>query len=151
MTEPTRVTVASTPAPPTRGGIIVSVGERHYVLAEENVVRVVPCPPVQRVPGAPPELLGIAMEGGSVVPVLALATIEPGAPTGPLVLCRSMGEPLGLCGLTVVETGFFPLAPDLHVPGAVVWRGEVIDPLDLVSLLECVRPGTWAGTSGQLP
>jgi hypothetical protein len=135
----------------TTGGIIVRVGERHYVIAEENVLRVVPCPPVQRVPGAPPELLGIAMEGGTVVPVLSLATTEPGAPLGPLLLCRAMGEPLGLCGLRVVETGFFPLALDLHAlhtPGAVTWRGEVIEPLDLVSLLNCVQPGTWAGTSG---
>ncbi len=142
------ITHASRPRDMTRGAAIVRVGERHYVIAEENVLRVVRCPPVQRVPGSPPELLGVAMEGGSVVPVVALATTEPGKPQGALVLCQSMGEPLGLCGLEVVETGFFPLAPDLHTPGAVVWRGEIIDPLDLVSLLDCVRPGTWAGTSG---
>jgi hypothetical protein len=132
----------------TRGGVIVRVGERHYVLAEENVLRVVPCPPVQRVPGSPPELVGIAMDGGEVLPVLALATTEPGAPVGALLVCQSMGEPLGLTGLEVVESGCFRLAPALHTPGAVVWRGEVIDPLDLVSLLHCVQPGTWAGTSG---
>ena len=130
------------------GGAIVSVGDRHYVLAEENVLRVVPCPPVQRVPGAPPELLGIALDGGEVVPVVALATMGPEQPVGPLLVCRSMGELLGLCGLTVVETGFFVAAPTLSAPGAVMWRGEVVDPLDLVSLLEHVQPGTWAGTSG---
>ncbi len=135
----------------TRGAVIVRVGERHYVLAQENVLRVVPCPPVQRVPGSPPELMGIAMDGGEALPVLALATIEPGTRVGPLLVCQTMGEPLGLTGIAVVETGHFRPAPALHTAGAVIWHGEVIDPLDLVSLLDCVQPGTWAGTSGQLP
>jgi hypothetical protein len=64
--------------------------------------RVVPAPRVTSVPGAPPDLLGIAMHEGTIVPVVTI-----GAARVEMVVCQHAGELLGLVGGEVVRPGRF--------------------------------------------
>jgi hypothetical protein len=57
---------------------------------------------VEAVPGASPELLGIALHEGVVLPVLTVGTAR-----DVMVICLHAGELVGLVGAEVVEAGTF--------------------------------------------
>jgi deoxyinosine 3'endonuclease (endonuclease V) len=92
------------------------------------------------VPGAPPELVGIAVHEGVVVPVVAV-----GEARGDMVVCQHAGELLGIIGGEVVRTGSFDVAPDR--PDLVLVDGELARPLDIATVYARVqagnRPGRW--------
>lgn len=116
-----------------RGGVIVRHQGALRFLPASVVVRIASCPPISRVPGAPSPMLGIAHEGGDIVPVIAL---DEGDERGPrsrttLVVCRYLGEPVGIVGCEVVETGSFE--PDASIEGAVVASGGPARTLDLAA------------------
>lgn len=109
-----------------RGGIVLRVdGELRFVPAAV-AVRVGPIPRVTSVPGAPPELLGIAMHEGVVLPVVAV-----GSARKDLVVCQHAGELLGLVGGEVEQTGSFDVVPDR--PDLVQVDGERVRPLDVAT------------------
>ena len=110
-----------------RGGVIVRHQGALRFLPASVVVRIAPCPPISRVPGAPAPMLGIAYEGGEIVPVIALDDARRGA----LIVCRYLGEPVGIVGCDVVATGTFEADPSAE--GAVIAQGEPARTLDLAA------------------
>jgi chemotaxis signal transduction protein len=116
-----------------------------YFIAEEHVLRIVPRPPIERVPGSPVELLGVALDAGVVLPVIGLGN-DAKTHTGPLVVCRFGGEALALSGLTVVASGRFSTS-DIDPPNTIRLEDLVIPPFDLASAASRVVPGPWAGTT----
>jgi chemotaxis signal transduction protein len=85
-----------------QGGLLLRVeGELRY-LAASVAVRVVPMPPVEAVPGAPPDLLGIALHEGLVLSVIAI-----GPRRDAMIVCQHAGELVALVGAEVVQAGTF--------------------------------------------
>jgi chemotaxis signal transduction protein len=79
--------------------VLLVEGQRMFVPAAV-ALKVARLPTITRVPGAPPELLGIALHEGAVVPVISL-----GASRSAMVVCTFAGDKVGLVGGDVVETG----------------------------------------------
>ncbi len=90
-----------------QGGLLLRVNGELQSLSTSVVVRVVALPPVTAVPGSPPDLLGIALHEGVIVPVIAI-----GPTRDALVICEHAGELVGLVGGEVVEAGTFDAALD---------------------------------------
>jgi chemotaxis signal transduction protein len=124
-----------------RGGVIVRIdGVLHFVPASV-AVRIAPPPRVTSVPGAPPDLLGIAPYEGTTVPVIAI-----GSARREMVVCQHAGELVGLVGGEVLQTGSFDSLPGR--PEAVDFEGERVQVVDLSAIYARVqasaRPGRWA-------
>jgi chemotaxis signal transduction protein len=125
-----------------RGGVIVRQGDALRFLPASVVVRITACPPISRLPGAPKPLLGITHTGGEIVPVIAIDDREHTHET-PLLVCRYLGEPVGLLGCDVVETGTFEA--DEAVEG-VVYEGAPTRSLDLVATFASLHVNVrWEG------
>jgi purine-binding chemotaxis protein CheW len=82
------------------GGLVLLVDGQRMFIPATVALKVARLPAVTRVPGAPPELLGIALHEGAVVPIIAL-----GAAKSAMIVCSFAGEKVGLVGGEVVETG----------------------------------------------
>jgi hypothetical protein len=124
-----------------RGGLLLRVdGELRFVSASV-AIRVGRTPRVTGVPGGPEELLGIAVHGGAVVPVVAV-----GKARGEMIVCQYAGELVGIVGGEVVRSGTFDAVPDR--PDLVEVDGERIRPLDVGAVYSRVqagaRPGRWS-------
>lgn len=100
-------------------------------------VRVAPPVKVTAVPGAPPNLLGIAMVEGTVVPVVAI-----GGARADMIVCQHAGELVGLVGGEVVRAGRFDLADNR---ADVVVNGERVRQLDLAQVYARVQTGGGPG------
>ena len=91
-------------------------------------------------PGAPAELLGIAMYEGTVIPVIAV-----GAARAEMVVCQHAGELVGLVGGEVVRSGTFGVVEDR--PEVVVVDEARAAQLDVgafyARVQASVRPGRW--------
>jgi hypothetical protein len=123
-----------------RGGVVLRVdGELRFVAAP-TALRVAPAPRTTPVPGSPPELVGIAVHEGHVVPVVAVGTLR-----GEMLVCQHAGELVGIVGGEVVRTGVFDVVPDR--PDLVEVGGEHARPLDIAAVYARVqagaRPGRW--------
>ena len=123
-----------------RGGVVLRVaGELRFVPAPV-AMRVAPAPRLTSVPGAPPELVGIAVHEGVVVPVVAV-----GEARGDMVVCQHAGELVGIIGGEVVRTGSFDVVADR--PELVRVDGERALPLDIAAVYARIqagnRPGRW--------
>ncbi len=92
---------------PSVGALLFRAGGEARFLPASVTVRVAATPPVTQVPGAPPDLLGIALHEGGVVPVLSI-----GPARGEMIVCRSDGELVALLGGERFETGIFPTSAD---------------------------------------
>jgi hypothetical protein len=101
--------------------------------------RVAPMPQITRVPGAPQDLIGIALHEDDLVPVIAV-----GQGAEAMVVCNHSGERLGLVGGKVVGAGLFDPAGD----AGVSFNGETIAPLDLAALYARLRGERWGGRWG---
>ncbi len=123
-------------------GLLVSVGPEARFIPASIAVRVTPAPPITRVPGSPPELVGVALYEGAVVPVLAL-----GPARADMVVCTWAGETVGLVGGDTFETGTFDVASDST--DAVEHGGRRWATLDVPAMCAAVqsaaRRGPWAG------
>ena len=113
------------------GGVVFRVGEARYSSCPPPIAcKVLPMPGVARVPGAPADLVGVALVEGEMVPVVAVGELDrrgsrrppttsrPRADNRPMLVCIVMGERVGLVGLEIVATGFFaPAEPEGVVHG----------------------------------
>ncbi len=87
---------------------------------------------ITRVAGAPDELLGIVLHEGHVVPVVAIGRhdVALGLPSGTMVVCSYLGEPIALVGAEVVQSGL------TEVEGAT--------PIDFPSIYARIQAGGWS-------
>jgi chemotaxis signal transduction protein len=123
-----------------RGGVVLRVAGELRFLPASQALRVGRSHRWTLVPGAPPELVGIVVHEGAVVPVIAV-----GEARSDMVVCLHAGELVGIVGGEVVRTGTFDVAPDR--PDVVIVDGERADPLDIATVVARVqagvRPGRW--------
>jgi hypothetical protein len=114
-------------------------GELRFV-SVPLALRVAPAPRTTPVPGAPPELVGIGLHEGVVIPVITV-----GGARAEMVVCQHAGEVVGVVGGKVVRTGLFDVVPDR--PDLVEVDGAVARPLDVAAFYARVqaggRPGRW--------
>jgi hypothetical protein len=82
--------------------VIFALDGAHAFLESRKVVGIFAAPIVTAVIGGPHPLLGCALVGGDVVPVLAV-----GSAVSLLLLCREEQDLLGLCGFTDLCPGTF--------------------------------------------
>ena len=120
-----------------RAGVVVRHEGTLRFLPASVVVRIAPRPPISRVPGAPKSLLGIAYTGGEIVPVVSISEKN----DGPLVVCRYLGEPVGIVGCEVVRTGTFDADPSAE--GAVIAEGGPVRSLDLAATFASLQSARW--------
>jgi hypothetical protein len=124
---------------PKRGGVVVRHEGALRFLPASVVSRVAPRPLISRVPGAPKSMLGIAYTGGEIVPVVSVA--EDARADSPLIVCRYLGEPVGIVGCEVVATGTFDADPSAE--GAVVADGAPVRSLDLTATFASLQNARW--------
>jgi chemotaxis signal transduction protein len=134
------------------GGVVFRVAEARYFLPATVASRVLPMPGVARVPGAPTDLVGVALVEGEMVPVVAVgeldargsrrppATSRPRADNRPMLVCVVLGERVGLVGLEIIATGFFPPAE----PEGVMHDDAVVPLFDVGAVVARLREGRWA-------
>jgi hypothetical protein len=103
-------------------GIVVRARGRRWYVPALLVQRVMLSPRLSPIPGQP---LRMALVEGRVVPVLPL-----GDDGNHLIVCHSDGEPLGIAGVDVEQSGFFEAAD-----GGVRVNDEVLPQLDLAAEL----------------
>jgi hypothetical protein len=133
------------------GGVMFRVAGELCFLPASVAMKLMPTPEMARVPGGPPELRGVALVDGNMIPVvdvlgdrspstrqrnLAEARVIGGA----MLVCSIVGELVGLVGIDVVATGFF----DVTASGAPKLRDEAARSFDLADAIARVREGRWA-------
>jgi purine-binding chemotaxis protein CheW len=118
-----------------RGGVLVKHGGDLRFLPAASVIGITPCPPISRVPGAPASLLGIVHTGGEIVPVVVEGNLTEPRRDGPLVVCRYLGEPIGLLGFEIVGAGMFDVDPAIPM-------------LDLGATFATLRSARWMALGG---
>jgi hypothetical protein len=123
-----------------RGGILLRVDGALFFLSSSVTLRVAPAPRVTPVPGGPPDLVGVAMNEGTIMPVVSIGSIH-----AEMIVCQHAGEPVGLVGAEVVRAGLFAVPPDR--PESVDHQGQFVPPLDVTAIYARVqaaaRPGRW--------
>lgn len=111
------------------------------------------------VPGAPPQVLGVALADGAVVTVLRIGERRvdepryqaddpwpvPGARRA--VICHVGAVDVALSGGVVVATGVFDAAP---VGEGILWRGQMVPELDVRALYAQAEAATWAGRAASV-
>jgi hypothetical protein len=124
-----------------RGGVLLRVDGGLCFVPASVAVRVAAPPRITSIPGAPPELLGVAPHDGMIVPVIAI-----GSARQEMIVCQHAGELVGLVGGEVVHTGSFDVVPGrLDV---VQHEGHEVPSLDLPAIYRDVQarasPVRWA-------
>jgi hypothetical protein len=122
-----------------RGGVLLRVGGELVFVPASVAVSVGPVPLITRVPGAPADLLGIALDKDEILPVVAIGDLREA-----MVVCNYRGESIGLVGGALVASGMFEVDAD----EAVIFGGEHVRPLDLPGLYAEVHRGGWGGRWG---
>lgn len=117
----------------TQGGVVFRVERELFFLPATVAQRVVPVPQIGRIPGAPPDLCGLALVEGEMIPVVALAERR----TAMLVV-QYLGERLGIVGVDVIATGRFETQHD-HL----VYRDEHARLFDVSAVVARVRDTRW--------
>jgi hypothetical protein len=121
--------------------VILRVENAYRFVPASVALRVAPAPRVTSFPGAPPELVGVTLYEGLIVPVVSI-----GPERREMVLCQHSGELVGVVGGEVVQTGSFDLISGRA--DCVVHDGQYAQLIDLTAIygrvLAGVRPGTWA-------
>ena len=137
------------------GGVVFRVAESLFFLPASIASKVLPMPGVARVPGAPEELVGVALVEGEMVPVVAIGPLDargsrrPGNGSGerrradnrPLLVCTFQGDRVGLVGLEIVATGQFD---ESGVENGVTHGGAVVGTFDVAAVVARLREGRWA-------
>jgi len=135
------MTASDNGAPAKRGGLLLRVDGRPHFLPAQAAVSLDPVPPIVRVPGAPPQMLGIATHEGEVLPVITI-----GEDRSVMVVCRLAGELLGIVGASVVGAGIFDAAPGPS--DSISFLGETARDVDLAAIYTALQGGAWAGRWG---
>lgn len=134
-----------------KGGVVFRVGEARYFLPATTASKVLPMPGVARVPGAPADLVGVALVEGEMVAVVdvggdappsrrAVTAARPRADNRPMLVCTWLGERVGLVGLELLATGAFETNED----DTVVHEGIAASLFDVAAVIERLRAGRWA-------
>jgi hypothetical protein len=118
--------------------VILRVDEALSFLPATIAMAIAPAPQVARVAGSPAALLGLALHGGDVIPVIAI-----GAARDALIVCSYLGEKIGLMGARIEATGLFEVDPE--APDSVRHAGERAATLDLAAVYSRVQGEGWAG------
>lgn len=122
------------------GGVVFQVGEHLHFLPATVALEVLPVPEIARVPGAPPELAGVAVVKGATLPVVAV-----GQGRGCLLVCSYLGERLGLLGVEILATGRFEAREQDTVHGEqVTFDGRPARLFDVSALIARFRERRWA-------
>jgi chemotaxis signal transduction protein len=133
------------------GGVVFRVGAALFFLPATVATKVLPMPGLARVPGAPHDLVGVALVEGETVPVVAIGELDrrgarrpktdrPRSDNRPMLVCTHLGERVGLVGLEILATGMFD-APD---PEHVVHEGVPVPSFDVAAVVGRLREGRWA-------
>lgn len=143
------------------GGVLFRVAEQLYFLPATIASKVLPMPGVARVPGAPAELVGVALVEGEMVPVVAIGDLDartsrrpPSRPregagplaersrtdNRPMLVCTYLGERVGLVGLEIVATGRF----DSSDPSKIEHAGAHAALFDVGAVFSRLREHRWA-------
>ncbi len=120
------------------GGVIFRIGGQLHFLPATIAMKLVPVPMIAQVPGSPPDLRGIALVDGEMIPVVDLLGAREGS--GAMLVCAVLGERVGLVGLEVVATGRFDAAEQA---GEVVHGEETARSFDVTALIAKVREARW--------
>ena len=135
---------------PAAGGVLFRIGGELWFLPASIAMKVMPIPEMAAVPGGPPELRGVALVEGDMIPIVdaveePLERIERSAMPGPtkeaMLVCAVLGETLGLVGIDVVATGRFEPG---DAAGEVKLGDETARTFDVAALVARVREGRWA-------
>ena len=139
---------------PAAGGVLFRIAGELWFLPASIAMKVMPIPEMAAVPGGPPELRGVALVDGNMIPVVDAfeeplerlersATPGDGAPVGEqaMLVCAVLGETLGLVGIDVVATGRFEPGESV---GEVKLGDEMARTFDVAALVARVREGRWA-------
>ncbi len=122
-----------------QGSVVFRAGEDLHFLPASVAIKVMPMPDVARVPGGPPELVGVALVDGDTLPVVAIGEApRPSARVAMLVLVYH-GERVGLVGLEVLATGRFDVSGDV-----LVYTGREARLFDVGALVTTISAGRWA-------
>ena len=135
-----------------KGGVVFRVAEAQYFLPATTASKVLPMPGVARVPGAPVDLVGVALVEGETVPVVDIGSSD--APPSrravtasrsrsdnrPMLVCTWLGERVGLVGLEVMATGLFETTDD----EGVVHEGVPAPLFDVAAVIGRLRESRWA-------
>ncbi len=135
-----------------RAGVVFRVAEELWFLPASIAVKVIPSPPSARIPGAPPELRGVALVDGDMIPVVDLGSGEvPSTNVGvrtctpteqaAMLVCTVLGERVGLVGADIVATGRFEPG---GASGEINANGETARIFDVAAVIARVREGRWA-------
>lgn len=131
------------------GGVVFRIGEAWHFVAATVAREVLASPETTRVPGAPPELLGLALVAGAPLPIVDIRWHEPslrGGSRPPLrtpsamLVCTYLGERVGFVGLEIVRTGCFEASAD----GGVIFEGRAIPMFDVGPVVVALRERRWA-------
>jgi chemotaxis signal transduction protein len=134
------------------GGVVFRISEELFFLPAAIARKVLPMPGVARVPGAPQDLVGVALVEGQMVPVVAIGPLDTRgsrrpttgarrrADNRPMLVCEYLGETVGLVGLEIVATGTF----DAVDAEQVVHDGAPVALFDVASVVGRLREGRWA-------
>jgi hypothetical protein len=121
-----------------RGGVVLRVDGELLFVPAPTAVRVAAAPKTTAVPGGPPELLGVAVHEGAVIPVLTV-----GPARAEMVVCQHAGELVGIVGGEVVGSGTYEVVPDK--PELVQVEEGCARPLDVATLYARVQAGARPG------
>jgi chemotaxis signal transduction protein len=116
-----------------QGGVVFRVNAELFYLPATVAQRVAPVPKMGRIPSAPPDLCGLALVDGEMIPIVALA-----ASRTAMLVVTYLGERLGIVGVDVVATGRFETHHD-HV----IHRGEHARLFDVSAVVARVRDTRW--------
>lgn len=94
----------------TRAAVVFRVEGRMQFLPALVVTRIGPIPAIGRVPGAPPELAGMAQTENEILPIVDLR--EKSADTGVLLVCSYMAETLGVLVAEVIAVSHYEVDPE---------------------------------------
>ena len=123
------------------GGVVFRIETDLYFLSAAIARKVMPIPEIARVPGGPPELRGVALVDGDMIPVVDVSEAQT-LPTGPraMLVCNVLGESVGLVGIEILATGSFEPAE----LGRVKYEGAFAYEFEVASVFASVREGRWA-------
>jgi chemotaxis signal transduction protein len=116
-----------------RSGTVFAIGDERWFLPAKVAMRVARVASVTKVPGAPPELVGIAHVEGEILPILAPRAKAPSPARA--VVCDHMGEHVGVAVDEILHAGLVDADPDLA--DAVRFEDRSVRTLDLAAL--CAR------------
>lgn len=123
------------------GGVVMKIARKRFFLPASIAIKVLPMPVVARVPGGPPDLVGVALVEGEMVPIVAVSELAPsrGRDNRPMLVCSHLGERVGIVGIEIVTTGKFS-----GDESGIEHEGERVGAFDVAAVLARLRDARWA-------